>query len=128
LILEFLQAFPPVPSELPKPPKPPKPPSNDPIKPHWDGESRTLFWSNVVIRTYTARIAENQIELLEAFEAAKWPPTIPNPFRNKAGLDTRKLGQTVYNLNQGLKPGTNRFHLDGSGGDGVDWRPVSSKS
>jgi hypothetical protein len=96
----------------------PSPPSN-PVKPRWDGETRTLYWGNVEVRAYKRNPANRQIDLLEAFEAAGWPPTIPDPFR-----DATRLRQTVANLNEKLTPGTIRFHLDGTG-DGVDWRPVA---
>jgi hypothetical protein len=91
-----------------------------PVKPRWDGETRTLFWGSASVRAYRKNPAKNQMDLLEAFEAAGWPRTLANPF----GTDTVKLSNTVRDLNRHLVPGTIRFHLDGYGAQGVDWRPA----
>jgi hypothetical protein len=93
-------------------------------KPVWDGD-RVLIWRGRIIREFHAP-AENQKELIEAFNHTDWERSIPNPFRDKQGkLDRVKLDKTVTDLNKKLKklgPPTILFRRDGTG-EGVDWEP-----
>jgi hypothetical protein len=95
-------------------------------KPVWDGD-RVLTWRGRVIREFRAP-AENQKEVIEAFNHTDWERSIPNPFRDKQGkLDQGKLDKTVTDLNKNLKKlgrPTILFRRDGTG-EGVNWEPIT---
>jgi hypothetical protein len=91
-------------------------------KPVWDGD-RVLTWRGRIIREFH-HPAENQKELIEAFNHTEWERSIPNPFRDKLGkLDEFKLDKTVTDMNKRLLKGTIRFRRDGTG-KRVNWEPV----
>jgi transcriptional regulator with XRE-family HTH domain len=81
---------------------------NVPDKPRWDGVAQTLWFGEVLVRRYD-RGKGNQVVLLQAFEQAGWPQTIPSP------LDRETLAQTVKDLNRTLKGAPIRFGRDGKG-------------
>jgi hypothetical protein len=85
------------------------------LKPKWDGDNRTLIWL-IPIKSYKKASADRQIDLLEAFEKAKWDRCIPYN-------DPLRLNQTLRDLNAGLPLGTIRFSADGSGGVRWDQAP-----
>jgi hypothetical protein len=87
-------------------------------KPKWDADNKTLIWI-VPIKTYKAGAAANQVELLDAFEAAGWGRCIPDPFN-----DSQKLNQTLKDLRKHLPLGTITFSADGDGG--VRWEPAAT--
>jgi len=92
-----------------------------PEKPVWDEGRQTLSWKGRVVKRY-GRPAKNQIDILEAFQKAGWPFTIPDPFRDHA-----KLKQTVKDLNRALRWEYIQFRLDGTG-EGVNWEPARRRS
>jgi hypothetical protein len=67
-------------------------------KPRWDksdGKGR-LFFGEILCRTYT-KLKGNQIEVLDAFQAAGWPATIRFP------LEFAGIGRTVADMNKELE-------------------------
>jgi hypothetical protein len=92
--------------------------------PRWDRERRTLSWRGRVIRRLPRR-AVIQFQLLSAFEEDGWPVgPVDDPLPGKPGSDPcDRLRDAVRNLNNGLPPGTIRFHTDGSGA-AVWWEAV----
>src|SRR5262249_6386591 len=58
-------------------PKPATPEAME-AKPSWDTESRTLYFKGAVCKSFR-RHAENQIELIEAFQEQGWPKSVPTP-------------------------------------------------
>jgi hypothetical protein len=84
-------------------------------RPRWDSERRELWFADKLCKGYYANPAKNQIDVIEAFEVANWPATIPDPFRN-----SRKLNVTIACLNKNMPTGTIRFRGDGTG-EGVNW-------
>jgi len=85
------------------------------LVPRWDGDRRKLWFDSRLCKRYTGNPAKNQIDVIEAFDAAGWPATVPDPFR-----DPRKLNVTIRSLNDAMAPGTIRFRGDGTG-EGVIW-------
>jgi hypothetical protein len=84
--------------------------ANDRPALHWDEETRTLYLKDQPIKRYNRNLAPNQIDIIEAFERAGWPPAVDDPFG-----DARKLNQTLADLNKALTGSTIRFHGDGTG-------------
>ncbi|WP_068420373.1 hypothetical protein [Planctomyces sp. SH-PL62] len=73
-------------------------------RPRWDQESRRLYLGTAICLEY-ARRADNQFILLEAFESARWPESIPSPFRS-----VFQLNQTIKDIGRKLpKPAPLRF-------------------
>jgi hypothetical protein len=69
-------------------------------RPRWDGARRQLWWGTTLLRTYT-RHAPAQFAVLDAFERAGWPTSIPNPlthFRPKDAVDSLNGGLTATRL------------------------------
>jgi hypothetical protein len=102
----------------PTPPAPkPVPEGLQRIMPRWDEEKRELPYGDKLCKRYDANPAKNQIDVIEAFQAANWPRTIPDPFRN-----SRRLNMTIASLNRSMATGTIKFRWDGTG-EGVNWEP-----
>ena len=91
-------------------------------KPRWDANHRCLLVGSVVVRRYTGD-APNQTRILEAFEAAGWPPRVASPFLE--GDRKYRLNKTLRDLNKGISPKLIRFRADGTG-TGIRWEPLSS--
>jgi hypothetical protein len=83
--------------------------------PSWDRDASTLRYAGRVIRTYAPR-ARTVVEILDAFERAGWPPTVPLPRRNVV------VNDAVRSLNHGLTE--IHFRADGTG-RGVTWQLVT---
>ena len=67
----------------------------------------------------------HQVAILDAFQEQAWERTrtwdpIPRDRGESAQDAKRRLHDTIKNLNRGLKPGTIRFHGDGTG-QGIYW-------
>lgn len=62
-------------------------------KPRWDRTARTITIGGIIWKAFS-REAENQSAILEAFERAGWPESIPNPLR-----DEELLRQTIKDFN-----------------------------
>jgi hypothetical protein len=69
-----------------------------PAKPVWDRVSRELRFGGSVCRKYL-KTAPNQFEILDAFQRADWPDTVPDPWRRP-----ETLSQTIKDLNEGMDP------------------------
>jgi hypothetical protein len=78
--------------------------------PRWDEDLRALFLGEALVRRYNRGPATNQIDIIEAFQNAKWARAVDDPF-----ADPKKLNQTISDLNKHLAPGTIKFHGDGTG-------------
>jgi hypothetical protein len=85
--------------------------------PQWDEEERELRYGDKLCKRYDANPAKNQIDVIEAFQAANWSRTLPDPFRN-----SRKLNTTIASLNRSMATGTIKFRGDGTG-EGINWEP-----
>ena len=91
-------------------------------KPHWDKEARQLTYQDVLVREVKRpKQAGNIVAILDAFEAAGWPPRIDDPHGRKSNDETRR--RDVENLNKKLLQPVMRFACDGTG-TGFLWRAV----
>jgi hypothetical protein len=95
--------------------------------PSWDDEHRELWFGGRIIKKFDSQPALRQVALIEAFEAAGWPPRIPNPFvtpgpEGRTIPDNDTLCDTCKNLNRSLPSGSIRFYRDGTG-RGASWEP-----
>jgi hypothetical protein len=88
----------------------PKPRHGRRPRPRWDPNTRTLYLGDKTIKRYNRGSATNQIDIIEAFENAKWVRAVDDPFG-----DPKKLNQTLYDLNNTLLAGTIHFRQDGTG-------------
>src|SRR4051812_37896753 len=61
------------------------PPAERPL-PRWDEGRRTLFLGETCVKRYNHGPAANQIDIIAAFQNARWPSAIDDPFG-----DPRKL-------------------------------------
>ncbi len=85
--------------------------------PVWHAERGELRWGDQVIRRVRVLARRSTIQrLLEAFQAAEWPPRIDDPICQ--GEDADQLRQIVLGLNQGLE--VLRFHVQ-EGGRAITW-------
>jgi hypothetical protein len=100
-------------------PKRTEPPQQ--LKPHWDRASGRLYYGGQQIRQVRMSKAENIVAVLDAFEAAGWPESIPDPSKH----DQENLHYTIRSLNEGLRPALIRFRSDGSG-RGFGWDVIPS--
>ena len=86
---------------------------------HYPDDSRRPLTNEGITRL--KREAPAQEAVLVAFEAQAWVERIDDPLEPEGGLDVKeRLRETAKSLNRGLKPGTIRFHADGSG-SGFRW-------
>lgn len=86
--------------------------------PRWDNAQRELWLGEQVIRIYRQHPAQNQVRVLEAFQAAGWPSTVESPFDRETTHDTlRQLnrGLEAYARRHRLRGRTLRFARDGTG-------------
>ena len=90
-------------------------------KPRWDENTRSLFVDDKLIKAFRRHPAKNQIDLIEAFEKEGWPPSIPDPFK-----DSRKLNETIRQLNKSAVGAVLSFTGDGSG-KAVNWQFVEQR-
>lgn len=91
--------------------------------PFYDTCGRCLYWEGTRLKQLAAN-ASTQRLVLEAFEEDGWPGRIDDPLPPKRSLlPAARLRETVRNLNRGLRPGTIRFHSDGTG-TGICWQPT----
>jgi hypothetical protein len=67
--------------------------------PDWDASAGELSLGGEVIRHVSSQ-AKNLRTILNAFQEDQWKHHVDNPL--PGGADSRKLRQTVYNLNEGL--------------------------
>jgi hypothetical protein len=93
-------------------------------RPVWEGFRRQLRLGVVVIKRLVTQ-AHTQEVVLQAFEDAAWPATIPNPFleerpgtRRRA---VRRLRDTVASLNRGRESRQLEF-FPSPDGEEVGWR------
>lgn len=91
--------------------------------PHWDRETRELrYRGKVVRRVARPKQAGNIVPILDAFEAAGWPPRIDDPHRaGRKGADG--LRRDVSSLNEGLDTSRMKFASDGTG-TGIVWLAI----
>lgn len=88
--------------------------------PHWDEDARELRFQGKVVRVVKRpRQAHNIVKILQAFEAARWPPRIDDPHGRKSSDETRR--RDVSNLNLGLDTSLMKFECDGDG-TGFLWK------
>ena len=52
--------------------------------PRWDTAARQLSYGDIICRDFRKRNSPKQIQIIEAFEAAKWKKPIPAPCHDKA--------------------------------------------
>jgi hypothetical protein len=69
--------------------------------PFFDRATRKLYFRGRLIRNWSKTSAKNQLLLVQTFQAANWPPAIPNPL-SALGLRTAKeiCGTTVRDFNK----------------------------
>lgn len=93
--------------------------------PHWDTKSRQPWLRGILVKEFR-QPAPNQTRLLDVFQEQGWASAhIDDPLPSYPGETekdvTRRLQETIKNLNRGLLPGTIRFRGDGTG-QGVRWQ------
>jgi hypothetical protein len=94
-------------------------------RPHWDSDSRTLWFTGLLIKRFRrpAPVAET---ILNAFQEEVWKPHIDDPL---APLPNRheaaRLRSEVEALNRRLDLPLIRFFMDGTG-EGLCWAPVNA--
>jgi hypothetical protein len=81
-----------------------------PPLPRWDEERRVLMMGEKTLKTYKHSPAQNQIDVIEAFQRAGWAAAVDDPFE-----DTRTLNETIRALNKSMPRDTIRFRGDGTG-------------
>lgn len=87
-------------------------------RPHWDRDACTLYLGNKVIRDVRSlKLAPHIVTVLDAFELARWPTSIDDPFLDSKAEVPPSLRHTVATLNEHLTD--IRFFCNGSGG--VRW-------
>lgn len=92
--------------------------------PHWDDDARELRYLGQVVRVVKSpKLAHNIVGILQAFEAAGWPPRIDDPHGRKSNDDTRRRDVETLNKRR-LKP-LLKFECDGTG-TGFIWKQVES--
>jgi len=90
--------------------------------PHWDEDARELRFQGKVVRVVKRpRQAHNIVKILQAFEAAGWPPRIDDPHGRKSNDETRR--RDMSNLNRGLDTSLMKFTCDGNG-EGFNWQRI----
>ncbi len=90
--------------------------------PHWDEDARERRFQGKVVRVVKRpRQAHNIVKILQAFEAAGWPPRIDDPHGRKSNDETRR--RDMSNLNRGLDTSLMKFECDGDG-TGFLWKKI----
>jgi hypothetical protein len=92
-------------------------------RPTWDSTTYCLRYRGVICLE-GKRKAKAQDRILEAFEAAGWPGSIPSPF----GTDEKKTRDTIPHLNERLTDGTSLRFKTGPGAKAIKWTPVDPPS
>ena len=93
--------------------------------PHWDRDACKLFLGEKVIRTVRGlKVSRHIVEILDAFEFARWPTSIDNPLRKATAEEPPQLGHTVASLNENLTE--IKFFRNGSGGVRWDFHSTTS--
>lgn len=82
------------------------------IRPFWNRETRTLYFGDRVLRRYSSQ-ADNQMAILDAFQAAGWQDSIHCPITHP-----RTARQTIDDMTRTLADGPIHFH---GGITGVSW-------
>lgn len=92
-------------------------------RPRWDGELRTLYVGNKIVKVFR-QPASNQEAILEAFNEDGWHSHIDDPLPGSGDIEPKKrLRETVESLNKHHRmPGLIWFESDGTG-EGVNWHP-----
>ena len=54
-------------------------------RPWWDRKSGTVTFGGVTCKRFSRKTC-NQIKILEAFQAARWPPSVRNPLPSPTEL------------------------------------------
>ena len=89
----------------------------DERRPSWNRESRTLFWNGRPVRRVRVMRKPSNIQgILDAFQAADWPRSIPNK-----GLDQEQLHQALRSLKhrlEGIRFGASE------GAKTISWEPL----
>ncbi len=98
-----------------------------PYRPRYDSVHRKLFLGDEELRQFF-RKAENQMPILEAFEAAGWPPRIENPLSRAKKLEPeRRLSDAVKALNKRQKRKRVHFWVE-KGTQDVCWELIDDGS
>jgi hypothetical protein len=94
----------------------------DPARPCWNSETRQLTYRGKVVREVKRpKQAYNIVTILQAFEAAGWPPRIDDPHGRKPSDENRR--RDVENLNKLILVPIIRFECDGNG-TGFLWKSL----
>lgn len=88
--------------------------------PHWDVDSRQLWWHDYLIKAFH-RPAANQELILAALEEEGWPTRIDDPLPHVPNIDPKvRLHDTIKALNRHHVKRIIRFGGDGHG-QGIQW-------
>ena len=94
--------------------KTPSAPS-EPLKPHWNAGTRELTLGGKLVKRFRQQ-AENQIAILDAFQKAGWPASIPDPLPADPDVEGDHLHDTIQGLNRNQKEAHIIFGGDGTRG------------
>lgn len=96
------------------------------LLPSWDRHHRVLMFAGEIVKAFRVPAA-NQEVILQAFEAAGWPPCIADPLADRADLEPRqRLAYAIKALNRKHTACRLRFFGDGTG-QRVCWKRVASQ-
>ena len=95
-------------------------------RPARDAGRGELRYGDRLVKHYR-QPADNQILILDAFDAEDWPARIDNPLLAADGIDSKqRLHDTIKALNRHQKFRALRFRGDGTG-QGVVWEPYQPR-
>jgi hypothetical protein len=103
----------------------PKAPLAHSQKPKWHARNRKLWYLRRLVKWYRVP-ADNQEQILAAFQREHWAPVIHYPLTRKEGLvNKHRLQEAIKSLNRHQINRLIRFRGTGDG-TGVLWEPVTS--
>jgi hypothetical protein len=101
-------------------------PNHPPSTPYWDGEDRTLYFGDQVVKEYRV-LSPNQETVLSAFQEEGWPHYIDDPLPPLGDQNPKqRLRDTIRCLNDNQRNHLIRFRGDGTG-ERIRWEPLVSQ-
>lgn len=98
----------------------------DDVLPYWNGQERVLLYGDVELLRF-GRVAPHQIQILDAFEQARWTDSIDNPLPVRCYNEHyQQMRSAIKALNSHLRHPLIRFSANGK--RGVRWEPCDTSS
>lgn len=100
---------------------------NGEATPHWNSQSRELWFGESLIKRFHVP-APNQQLILDSFEAESWPDELPNPFdKGRMSVRKQRLRTAIQTLNRNHHKAKIRFSGNGRG-TGIRWEQAQRTS